>query len=74
MAKKRKEPPETPPEPANPWPARLKALRERFKLTQAETAAKVGVSLRAYGKWERGQQLPTLSHQILIALLEEGKF
>jgi DNA-binding transcriptional regulator YiaG len=55
------------------WPQRLADLRKRLDLTQAEAAAKVRVSLRAWVKWEHGEQVPTPSHQLLIDMLEQGK-
>ncbi len=40
-------------------PERLKALRERLGLTQAEAAARVGVSRRAWIKWEKEGRKPS---------------
>jgi DNA-binding transcriptional regulator YiaG len=45
--------------PANPWPARLKALRERLDLTQAEAAEKTGVATRTWISWEHGHRKPS---------------
>lgn len=62
---------------ANPWPARLRALRERITLrqghrfTQADAAAMFRVSTRAYVGWEHGTQIPTPSHQLLIDLIDK---
>lgn len=33
-------------------PTEIKALRERLLMTQAELAAKLGVNLRSYQRWE----------------------
>lgn len=38
----------------SPDPAKVKALRERFDLTQEDAAALVYVSRRAWQDWERG--------------------
>lgn len=37
----------------------LSALRKRAKLTQGDVAARCGVSVAAYSKWERGTAYPT---------------
>jgi DNA-binding transcriptional regulator YiaG len=59
----------------NPWPERLKALRAKLgNLTREEAAAMIRISPRAWGKWEQGLQTPSPSHQLLIELLEQGKF
>lgn len=69
MAKKQASPKPAP----NPWPARLRALRERLALTQAAAAQKVRISRRAWVKWEMGDQIPSPAHQLLIELLEQEK-
>lgn len=69
MAQKKKKP-----EPAsNPWPARLKKLRDDLNITQREAAERVRVHLRSWAKWEYGDQIPSESHQLLIEMLESGK-
>lgn len=50
MAKKKPAP--------NPWPGRLKRLRERHGLTQTEAAARVGTGLRTWQNWEYGRTRP----------------
>lgn len=60
------------------WPDTLKGIRANLgdgtkPLSQAEAARRVGVSTRAWIKWEMGYQIPTPSHQILIGLLADGK-
>lgn len=58
----------------NPWPALLKKLRADLdEMTQKDAAERVGVSTRAWIKWEMGDQIPSPSHQILIKLLAEEK-
>jgi transcriptional regulator with XRE-family HTH domain len=66
MAKQRKK------VPGNPWPKRLKALRERLGLTQTEAGARVGVSQRSWALWEAGR-IPSPPVQILLDLLDSGK-
>lgn len=55
----------------NSWPARLRAIRERMALTQAQAGEKVGVSVRSWLAWEVGDQIPSRSRQILLELLEK---
>lgn len=57
MAKKR---------PANPWPAKLKALRERQGLTQAQAAQRTGVALRTWISWENDHRRPSGPAQQLL--------
>jgi DNA-binding transcriptional regulator YiaG len=69
MAKKRKPPPT--PEPAsrkNPWPARLKAIRVRYQLTQTEAAQRIGTVLRTWQNWEYGRRQPSTTTARLIEL------
>jgi DNA-binding XRE family transcriptional regulator len=51
MAKPRKR-------PTSPWRAKLKALREKYGLTQTEAAARVGVAARTWIAWENSQTTP----------------
>ena len=37
----------------------LRTLREKAKLTQAEVAAKAGISVNYYARIERGEENPT---------------
>lgn len=56
------------------WTAkRIKALRKRLDLYQAQAAAKVGVSRRQWAAWEAGESSPSGSAAILLKLLSEGK-
>ena len=50
----------------NPWPKRLKALRERHGLTQAAAAAKVGVAMRTWISWENDHRQPSGPAALLI--------
>jgi DNA-binding XRE family transcriptional regulator len=45
-------------EMAEEFATRLRALREGAGLTQADLAAKIGISLRAVVQWERGLREP----------------
>jgi DNA-binding transcriptional regulator YiaG len=58
--KKPKKPPsaKTPPASTNPWPRRLKALRERLGLTQTEAAERIGTVLRTWQNYEYGRRQP----------------
>ena len=41
-----------------PLPQLIRAARERARLSQADVAAAVGVSVRTVGNWERGDSVP----------------
>lgn len=47
-----------PPSETIPWPRRLRRIRRRLRLTQAELAGKIGVSASTYAKWEAGDHSP----------------
>jgi DNA-binding transcriptional regulator YiaG len=56
-------------------PARIKEIRERLGLTQAQAAERIGVARRTWMYWEspaRGQR-PSPAAVSLIHLLAEGK-
>lgn len=59
---------------ATSWAKRIYDLRQRLGLTQSQAAKKVRVSLRSWAGWEAGEQIPTKPVQLLIELLEDGKF
>lgn len=40
------------------WPLRLDQLRKALKLTQAEAAEKLGISVRTWQNWEQGRTRP----------------
>jgi transcriptional regulator with XRE-family HTH domain len=47
--------------------ARLRELREKAKLTQAELAAKIGVRVTAVSNWETAANSPTVDKLPVIA-------
>jgi transcriptional regulator with XRE-family HTH domain len=47
--------------------SRFKQLREDMKLTQAEIAAKTGVHVQTWSKYERGEQVPSVETISAIA-------
>jgi len=62
------------PSSKNPWPERVKALRRKLgahgkRLTQAELAARLDVSIRTVLGWERGERVPVRPAALLINLL-----
>jgi DNA-binding transcriptional regulator YiaG len=85
MAKKKPRPKHAKPaplaEPKNPWPARLKAIREELgrkagrsrRITQAAAANLIRVSPRAWAAWELGEDTPSPPFALLIEMLESGK-
>lgn len=62
----RKKTPPAPEPPANPWPARLRALQERLHLDNHDMAARLDVSLRAYQSWKWGERRPSPAQARLI--------
>jgi transcriptional regulator with XRE-family HTH domain len=46
------------PKASNPWPAKLKALREARGWTQAEAAERGGFPYRSWVNWELGDRVP----------------
>jgi DNA-binding transcriptional regulator YiaG len=69
MARKRKQPEP----PANPWPARLRALRQKLGLaSQQQAATRFRVSLRTWAAWESGETTPPRVTQLLFEMLEGG--
>ena len=50
-------------------PEQIKAAREAFGLSQEQAAAKVGVVLSTWGRWERGETEPTFEQLGKIARL-----
>ncbi|SDG96243.1 helix-turn-helix domain-containing protein [Klenkia brasiliensis] len=61
---------------SQPLPQLIRAARERARLSQAEVAAAVGVSLRTVGNWERGESIPRnrlgALEELLGVVLREG--
>lgn len=72
MARKKK------PTPKSSWPAKLKQLRSQWgkdgKLaTQSFAAERIGVTLRSWASWERGEREPLQPIQMLIdCLMKNG--
>ncbi len=56
----------------NDWPARLRAIRERLGITQAEAAARVRISQSQWSAFESGTRQPTRPVAYLLELLESG--
>ena len=53
-------------------PELLKKLRLDLYLSQAEMAARLGVTVQAYQRWEAGKSTPTISNRRkIVALLKE---
>ena len=46
---------------------KIRFLRKKYKLSQAELGKKVGVSNRAVSKWENGESLPATDTLLSIA-------
>jgi len=70
MAKKKA----TPAQPVNPWPARLKALREFYDdMSQTDAAAKVRVPIGTWRNWEQGRR-PLPDHVTLLLELTFPEF
>jgi len=60
-------PPPRKPSPGNPWPKKLRALRDkRGNLTQAEAAEMAGVAARTWIAWENSQSTPSRLAQNLL--------
>jgi DNA-binding transcriptional regulator YiaG len=54
--------------PVTSWSERLKALRVRLDLTQAQMAERFGVPTRTWISWENAQRVPSRSSQRLLVL------
>lgn len=51
----------------NPWPARLKKLRELYGgLSQSEAAARLNIPVKTLQNWEQGVSVPPAAAQALI--------
>lgn len=53
---------------ANPWPAKLKAMRRSRGLTQAQAAKKMDVPLRTWINWENSHRNPAGTAQRLLKI------
>ena len=62
------------PAPALPadYPARVRSVRERLELTQAQLAERIGVSFATVNRWENGQNRPARLAWRQILDLEAG--
>jgi transcriptional regulator with XRE-family HTH domain len=58
--------------PTDKWPDRLKKLRARLGLSQAQAAARVSISQSQWSSFETGARQPTSPIARLIELLEAG--
>jgi len=58
---------------ANPWPERLRKLRDKLDLTQSELAKRLRISQSQVASYETGKRRPTRPIQFLIELLENKK-
>lgn len=47
-------------------PERLRALRNRRGLTQAELASRLGMKQPMVGRWERGTFVPSLQNAVAV--------
>jgi putative transcriptional regulator len=47
-------------------PVDVKQIRKRYRLTQAEFAAMLGVSLRTLQNWEQGRRVPEGPARVLL--------
>ncbi len=67
MAKRKKgEYRRKPPDPNNPWPKQLKALRDRLDVTQVEAAKRADVATVTWIAWEHNQRTPSKAMQKLL--------
>src|SRR5690606_40175705 len=54
------------------YPARVRSVRARLELTQAQLAERIGVSFATVNRWENGQSKPTrLAWQQILDLESE---
>lgn len=66
--------PKVKPKPAPlPWPERVKALLERYDLTQAELGERLGYSQSNVNKVIKGIRVPSNSMRKLLELMEAGE-
>ena len=62
------------PKKATPWTAkRIKALRDRLDLSQAQAAERIGASRATWISWEHGRREPSAASSRLLTLLNEEK-
>ena len=61
------------PKNRNPWPARLKKLRDSHGLTNEDIAKRLRIPLRLWKSWLYDNRIPSAAAQALISLLQDGK-
>lgn len=49
----------------------IKAIRNKFQLSQSQMATYLGVSTKTFQNWEQGVRNPTASAQTLLRVLEK---
>jgi putative transcriptional regulator len=54
---------------ARDWPAELRELRERLRVSQSGLALRLGISLRTLQEWEQGRRAP---RGPAVALIEQA--
>lgn len=65
--------PKVKPKPAPlPWPERVKALLERYDLTQAELGQRLGVTGGNVSQFVNGTRVPPKPIRKLVKLMETG--
>jgi DNA-binding transcriptional regulator YiaG len=57
------------PSPGNPWPEKLRKLRDALGLTQSHAAERAGVAARTWIAWENSQTRPS---RLALALLKSA--
>lgn len=57
---------------SNNWPARLRALRWRLRLTQRQAAERAHISQSQWSAFEAGRRQPTRTIAYLLELMEQG--
>lgn len=50
----------------------IRDLRTRLGLNQTEAGRRIGISQTLWSDWEKGRRVPSLSHRILLHLLDQG--
>lgn len=69
MAAPRKRKPKS---PGNPWPARLRTLKNRLNRTDEAMAALLRIRYRVWVSWLYGERKPSDSGKFIIELAELG--
>jgi len=54
-------------------PADIRALRERFAMTQEQFAVSTGIGVATISRWERGRWVQTRAHDRLLRTLDENR-